>query len=207
MSVQVEPRAGASIKRHFVTLDEYDRMVEAGVFEPEVRIELIRGEIVDVSPPGAEHEASLARLHRIFNELAAHNALVWPQGNSIGLPQSNSRPRPDITLLRWRDDFYSGQRPRPEDVILLMEVSDSNADSSLKLDRGGKLQLYAEAGIREYWVANLIDGVVEVYTDVDPGTAKYRTARTAKRGDTIQLPGGLDDEIAVNDILGPETKA
>lgn len=203
MAIQVEPGARAGIKRHFVTLDEYDRMVHAGVFEPEARIELIRGEIVDMPPPGPEHEASVARLDRLFNRLVGDKALVWPQGNSIGLPQSNSRPQPDITLLRWRDDYYSGQRPRPEDVILIVEVS----DSSLKLDRGGKLQLYAEAGIREYWLANLVDGVVEVYTDVDPGTAKYRAARMIKRGDTLQLPGDLGDEISVNDILGPEMKA
>ncbi len=207
MALQIEPRAGASIKRHFVTLEEYDRMVNAGVFEPEARIELIKGEIIDVPPPGPEHEASVARLDRLFNKLAGDRALVWPQGNSIGLPKSNSRPQPDITLLRWHDDYYSSQRPRPEDVILLVEVS----DSSLKLDRGGKLQLYAEAGIQEYWIANLVDGVVEVYTDLDPGTAKYRTARTAKRGETLQLPAGapwaLSDEIAVDAILGPETKA
>ena len=77
----------------------------------------------------------------------------------------------------------------------------------MRLDRGGKLQLYAEAGIQEYWVANLIDGVVEVYADADPGTAKYRTVRTAKRGETIQLPGALVGEIAVEEILGPAKKA
>jgi hypothetical protein len=82
----------------------------------------------------------------------------------------------------------------------------------------GKLQLYAEAGIREYRVAHLVDGVdgiVEVYTDVGPGTAKYRAARIVKRGDTMQLPAGatpkgypaLGAEISVNGILGPETKA
>ena len=154
MALQVEPKARSGIKRHLVTLDEYDRMVEAGVFEPETRLELIRGEIVDTPPPGPEHEASVARLDRLFNRSVGDKALVWPQGNSIGLPQSNSRPQPDITLLRWRDDYYSGQRPQPEDVILLVEV----ADSSLKLDRGSKLQLYAGAGIQEYWVVNLVEG-------------------------------------------------
>lgn len=203
MVLQVEPKAQAGVKRHLVTLEEYDRMVEAGVFEPEARIELIKGEIVDMPPPGPEHESSVARLDRLFNKVAADKALVWPQGNSIGLPQTNSRPQPDITILKWRDDYYAGRRPKPEDVILLVEV----ADSSLKLDRGGKLQLYAEAGIQEYWVVNLVDGVVEVYADADPDAAKYRAVRTAKRGETIQLPGALSEQFAVEDILGSAKKA
>lgn len=200
MAIQVEPRAG--IKKHFVTLDEYDRMVEAGVFAPEAfpeaRIELIRGEIIDMAPPGPEHESSVARLDRLCHRLALNKALVWPQGNSIGLPQSNSRPQPDITILKWRDDYYAGKRPQPEDVILLVEV----AHSTLKFDRGSKLQIYAEASIQEYWVVNLVDSVIEAYAD--PGAGKYGTARRAGRGETLQLPGDLDGVIAVSDILGQE---
>jgi Uma2 family endonuclease len=213
MAVQVESKAGVGIKRHSVTLEEYDRMVDASVFDPQARIELIRGEMVDMPPPGPEHESSVARLHILLGEKLHRRALMWPQGNSIGLPESNSRPQPDITLLKWRDDFYAGQRPRSEDVILLVEVS----DSSLKLDRGAKLQLYAEAGIPEYWVANLVDGVIEIYSDPDTGAAKYRKARLAKRGETIQLqagtPGGTPEapgpgiEVAVDEILGPAKKA
>src|SRR5438874_10589651 len=128
MAIQAKPRAG--IKRHLVTLDEYDRMVESGVFDPEARIELIGGEIVDMSPPGPDHEASVSRLHLYLGEQLNRRAILWPQGNSIGIPQSNSRPQPDITILKWRDDHYAGKRPAPEDVILLVEV----ADSSLSFD-------------------------------------------------------------------------
>jgi Uma2 family endonuclease len=200
MAIQVEPKAGTGPRRHFVTLDEYDRMVEAGVFEPKAHIELIRGEIVDMSPPGPEQEDSVARLHLFLGEQLHRRAFMWPQGNSIGLPQSNSRPQPDIALLKWRDDLYSGRRPGAEDIVLLVEV----ADSSPKLDRGGKLQLYAEAGIPEYWVVNLVDGVVEVYADPDAG--KYQAARKLCRGESLHLPGGLDGEISVNDILGKESR-
>lgn len=200
MAIQVESKAGAPVKRHFVTLDEYDRMVESGVFEPEAQIELIRGEIVDMPPPGPAHESSVARLHIFLSECVQRRSLVWPQGNSIGLPGSNSRPQPDITLLRWRDDYYSGQRPRPEDVILLVEVS----DSTLKFDRRDKPQIYAEAGIAEYWVVNLVDSVVEVYAD--PQAGKYHTTRTVRRGETLQLPVGPGGEIAVGDIIGQESK-
>lgn len=176
-------------------------MVEAGVFEPEARIELIRGEIVDMPPPGPEHETTTTRLHLLFFEQCRRRAIIWPQGNSIGLLQSNSRPQPDITILKWRDDLYAGKRPQPEDVILLVEVS----ESSLKLDRGSKLQLYAEAGIQEYWVVNLIGGAVEVYTD--PRASKYQVARIAHRGEALQLPGALGGEVSVDDILGAELQA
>jgi Uma2 family endonuclease len=199
MAIQVEPRT--NIKRHLVTLDEYDRMVESAVFEPEARIELIRGEIGDMPPPGSEQESTVARLDRLFNTLVRDAALVWPQGNSIGLPRSNSRPQPDVTILRWRGDYYAGKRPLPEDVILLVEV----ADSTLRFERGSKLQLYAESGIQEYWVVNLVNAVVEVYAD--PSAGKYQVARRARRGETLQLPGVLGGELAAGDILGRESKS
>ncbi len=198
MAIQLEQ--DRAVKRHPVTLDEYDRMVEAGVFAPEVDVELIRGEIVDMPPTGPEHEAMVARLDRLFNRLVVDRALVWPQGNSIGLPQSKSRPQPDVTLLRWRDDYYANRRPRPEDVILVVEVS----DSTLKFDRKDKLQLYAEAGIQEYWVVNLVESVIELYAE--PFEGKYRNVRSVHRNETLQLPGALNAEIAASDILGQESK-
>jgi Uma2 family endonuclease len=84
----------------------------------------------------------------------------------------------------------------PEDIILLVEV----AESTIRYDRESKRQLYAEAGIQDYWVVNLVDGVVEVYTD--PGEGKYQSASTIRRGETLQLPGSLEGSIAVDDILG-----
>lgn len=84
----------------------------------------------------------------------------------------------------------------PEDVLLLVEV----AESSLKYDRGLKRALYAEAGIAEYWVVNLVDSVIEVYTD--PVEGKYQSVRMVRRGETLHLPGGLGGSIAVADVLG-----
>jgi Uma2 family endonuclease len=194
MTLQLERTTG--VKRHLVSLEEYERMCEAGVFEPETRVELLRGEIVDMPPPGPEHENAVASLHLFISELLHRRAMLWPQGNSIRLPNSNSRPQPDITLLRWRDDLYWGKRPVPEDVILLVEVS----HKTVKFDKGDKLKLYAEAGIQEYWVVNIPDDVVEVYTD--PGDGTYRSVRKGTRGETLQLPGELEGSIAVDDVLG-----
>ncbi len=196
MAVQIEQEI--SVKPHVITLEEYERMCEAGVFEPEARIELIRGEIVDMSPIGHEHQASVTRLILFLIEQLARRALVWPQGNDIRLPDSNSRPQPDVTVLRWRDDFYRSKGPTAEDVILLIEVS----ESSLKYDRGSKLQLYAEAGVAEYWVVNLVDRVIEVYTDLSE--SEYKTVKIIKRNDTLQLPAGLGSGSTLTgaDLLG-----
>ena len=193
MAVQLEQ--SSEIKPYLISLEEYDRMCEAGVFAPEARIELIRGVIVAMAPIGPEHEASVAYLTNIFVRLVGDAGWVWPQGNAIRVPESQSRPQPDITILRWRDDYYRGKRPTAEDVLLLVEV----AESSLKYDRGLKRALYAEAGIAEYWVVNLVDAVIEVYTD--PAEGKYQSVLTVRRGETLQLPGGMGS-IAVADVLG-----
>src|SRR5213593_2897105 len=145
---QVEP------KRRLFTLEEYDHMLEAGIFEEDERLELIRGEIVKMPPIGPGHETTVARLTRFLQKQAGDAALVWPQGNSIGLVISKSRPEPDAILLKWRDDYYAAKRPTPEDVLLIIEVS----DTTLKYDRNTKKALYAQAGIPEYWIANLSKG-------------------------------------------------
>jgi Uma2 family endonuclease len=194
MTLQLERTTG--VKRHLFSLEEYERMCEAGVFELDANLELIRGEVIEMTPPGPPHAASVARLTKIFVRSVGDNALVWPQGNPIGLPRSKSMPQPDIALLQPRDDYYVNKRPFPQDVILLVEVS----HKTLKFDRGDKLKLYAEAGIPEYWVVNIADDVVEVYTD--PSDSKYGSVRIIKRGETLQLPGGLEGNIEVNDIVG-----
>ena len=193
MAVQLDSSTG--VKPHPVTLEEYERMCQAGVFEPEARIELICGIIVDMEPIEQVHMSTVARLNHKLQQLVGDDVLVWPQGNSARLPQSQSRPQPDTTLLRWRDDYYRRKWPVPEDVLLLIEV----AKGSLKYDRGLKRALYAEAGIVEYWVVNLVDGVIEVYTD--PAEGKYQSARRMRRGQALPLPGGMGS-IAVADVLG-----
>jgi Uma2 family endonuclease len=198
MALQLEQEVKElRVKRHLFTLEEYERMCEAGVFKEDARIELIRGEIVDMAPPGPEHEDSVTFLNLFMVEQLQRRALVWPQGNTIRLPGVESRPQPDLTILRWRDDLYKGRNNRPtaKDVILLIEVS----QSSVKYDRGEKLALYAEAGIPEYWIVNIRRGVIEVYTDLAGG--KYQSVKVAQRGETLQLPEGLEGSILVDDVL------
>ena len=197
MVIQIEQEQQAEVKRHTITLDEYEAMCVAGVFDEDTHIELIRGELVDMPPPGPEHETSVRYLHFLFYQQVGRQAVISPQGNTIRLPKSNSRPEPDIAILRWRDDFYKDKQPAAEDVLLLVEV----AKSTVKYDRGDKLALYAEALIPEYWVVNIAQELIEVYTE--PAEGKYQAVRVARRGETLQLPGGLAGSIAVEDVLGP----
>jgi Uma2 family endonuclease len=192
----IATRPGIGVKHHTFTLAEFDSLVEGGIFDHIFRLELIRGELIEHMPPGQEHEACVATLHLLISEIVARRAIVWPHGNSVGLPDSNSRPQPDITLLRWRDDHYRGKRPTPDDVVLVVEVS----KSTLAYDRETKQSIYAEAGIPEYWLVNLVDKAIEVYKD--PREGKYKTITRVQSAETLQLPGELDGTITVAEIIG-----
>lgn len=183
------------LERYLFTLEEYERMIEAGVFNEAARVELIRGEIVDMAPINFPHEACVARLTRLLTVLTDGKAYVWPQNNSIRMP-GHSRPQPDLTLLKWRDDLYANTPPVGEDVLLVIEVS----DTSLKYDRSVKGPLYAEAGIPEYWIVNLRERIIEVYTD--PTEGNYQSTRKAKSGEMLPLSGGLGSDVKVADVLG-----
>jgi len=188
MAIQVE-----LIRKHF-SVEEYDKMIEAGVFNEDARVELIRGEILEMAPIGLRHAACVARLTMLFARKVGDSAIVWVQ-NPIQLA-GNSEPEPDLALLRPRPDFYSGQRPTPDDVLLLVEV----ADTSAGYDRTVKLQIYAEAAIPEVWLVLLAQDAIEIHSA--PIQHTYRNMRKAVRGETLALPGGLAGAVEVNDILG-----
>src|SRR3954471_14581118 len=144
------------------TVDQYHQMGEAGVFRPEDRVELIDGEIIAMNPISDPHAGGVNRLNQAFIERLARRALVAPQ-NPVRLTL-HDEPQPDLAILRFRADFYASLGPRPEDVLLLIEVS----DSSVSYDRRVKAPLYASNGIPEYWVVDLGRGQVVVYRDPSP---------------------------------------
>lgn len=163
-----------SIAAHF-TIAQYDKMIAAGVFGDcgSRRIELFRGEIVEMSPIGDRHAAAVDRLARLsFQALPAERAHVRIQG-PIVLAEQESRPEPDVLWLAPGD---YGAAPVAADVLLLIEV----ADATWTYDTREKAQLYAEAGIADYWVVNLVDNYVVVFCE--PGPEGYRDAREY-RGD------------------------
>ena len=158
---------------------EYHAMEDAGVFAPDERVQLIAGEIVVMSPTGSRHAAGICLLTDAF---ATSGRLAGRVLVRVQLPvviPATSEPEPDLALLVRREGGYVRTHPRPEDVLLLVEV----ADSTLAYDRRVKLPLYAAAGIPETWLMNLQDDVIEAYTD--PAPNGYRTVRRHHLRDAI----------------------
>ena len=136
----------AAPARHRISVDAFHRMGEVGILGAADRVELIDGEIIDMSPIGVMHAAIVARLASHFSQRLGPTAVVWCQ-NPLRLDEV-SEPQPDITILRPRADFYTTAHPGPADVLLVIEV----ADTSLAYDLGTKVPLYARHGIPEVWV-------------------------------------------------------
>src|ERR1051325_2517812 len=123
------------LAKRWITADEYERMGEAGIFPQDARLELIEGEIYEISPIGNPQPACVKILSRLLNKLFGEDAIVSTQ-DPIHLDDF-SEPQPDVALLRWRDDFYRGAHPIPADVLLVIEVADTTVES----DRRVKLPL------------------------------------------------------------------
>ena len=146
--------------KHRFTVTEYYRMAETGVLKPDARVELLNGEIIDMSPIGPFHGGVAGRLTRLFRKLSKDRWLVWPQ-NPLRL-DDHSEPEPDVMLLKPSPDDYTRRHPQPADVFLLVEVS----DSTLELDQSEKIPAYGRAGVPEVWIVNLHDEVIEVYREL-----------------------------------------
>jgi Uma2 family endonuclease len=193
---QVSLRGGqpVSVKHWAFTVDDYMRMLEAGILAEDDRIELIEGEIIEMSPIGDAHAACVIRLTMLFTRLVGLSALVSVQ-NPIRLG-NYSEPQPDLALLKPRGDFYAQGKPTPADVLLVVEV----ADSSVQFDRNVKVPLYARALIPAVWLVDLNAGVIEIYSQPTGGT--YQAVRTARRGDSLTIDSLPGLAIPVDDILG-----
>jgi len=190
MAIEVE----AEVKRRRFTVDEYHRMIEIGIVREGERVELIRGELVQKMGIGPGHVGCVAFLNQRLVLRLADRALLSPGGPIVILP--DSEPEPDITLLERRDDFYRRGHPRPADVRLLIEV----ADSSRRFDRNVKRPLYAEAGIAEYWIVDLVDELVEVHRQPEGGV--YRHVERIGRGGSVAPQAFPDVVLPVDEILG-----
>ncbi len=171
--------------RHRFTIEDYHRMGEAGVFEPDAKVELLRGEVVEMTPIGNRHCVSVDLFTRLFSRRVGEHGGVRVQ-QPIELPP-DSEPEPDLAIVRLPLEQYAEEHhPRPDDVLLLVEV----AESSVKKDRRLKLPLYAEHGIAEVWIVDLPAGVIDVFTSPKDGT--YTAQRTTRPGDAI-VPTAFPD--------------
>lgn len=138
-------------------------MAEVGILGRELRVELIEGEIVDMSPIGLPHSSRVSRLNRLLSLAGGEHALVRPQSPVI-LGDRSAR-EPDLALLRWRDDEYAESQPGPDDILLIVEVSDTSLDS----DRDTKLALCARLLLPEVCILDIQGRHLDVHREPDAG--------------------------------------
>jgi Uma2 family endonuclease len=187
----VDTKAHELTRRRF-TVHDYHRMGEAGILREDDRVELIEGEIVEMAAIGTRHFTCVNQLTRLLVRGVGDGAIVSVQ-NPVRLDE-HSEPQPDLTVLRVRD--YRESLPMPEDVLLLIEVS----DSTLAYDRAVKLPLYARAGIREVWILDLPDETVERHTE--PSGDGYRYTERVRRGEALAPLAFSDLTLRVDAVLG-----
>jgi Uma2 family endonuclease len=176
-----------------ITVEEYEQMVQAGVFPEDDRIEMIEGQITAMSPIGSSHSGQVNRLNRLAAPRLGTQAILGIQ-NPIKL--ARSEPQPDLALLKTRGDDYAHSHPTAREVLLVVEV----ADTSAEYDRNVKIPLYGRSGIAEAWLIDLSAGVIEVYRQ--PNQSGYGEKRTYAPGDSL-APIALPDLVfTVTEILG-----
>lgn len=183
----------ANPQKHLTDIDEWRRLGEAGIFPPDSRLELINGEIFEMTPIGCNHAGHVIRLMNFFAIRVAGKAIMNAQ-NPLRLGDL-SEPEPDFMLLKPNPDFYSTRHPVAADMLLLVEV----ADSSLEFDRNQKMHLYALHRIPEYWLLNLNEASVEIYRK--PAGDLYAEKRTLIASDSIALSELPEITIDIGDIL------
>jgi len=168
--------------RRKLTADEFEKLGDAGILGEDSRVELVEGELIEMAPIGSRHAAAVNTLSMFFARAVADAAIVSTQ-NPLRLSQHSQR-YPDLMLLQPRPDQYRAALPRPEDVLLLIEV----ADTTLEYDRESKLPLYAQHGIREVWLFDLDGKRLEIYRE--PSDAGYRR-KLERRGTDTASPLAL----------------
>jgi Uma2 family endonuclease len=182
------------VAKKLFTVDEYYRMGQAGIFHPEARLELIEGEIIEMSPVGDRHIGCVNRATALFSTRLAGKVVVSVQ-NAVRLSRY-TEPQPDIVLARPRKDYYSTRRILPRDTFLVIEIS----DSTIRYDRNRKMPLYAKSRVPELWIENLQENVILVYRNPAPET--FATSLVFTRGQSISMAAFPEIVFKVDELLG-----
>ncbi len=181
------------------TVDEYHLMIESGILNDEDKVELLEGYVVEKMPRNPPHDVAIQRLNKRTTRL---NLVGWEVRVQSAITLPDSEPEPDIGLARGDDRTFASRHPSPAELGAVMEVS----DSTLLRDRQDKGRIYARAKVPVYWIVNLVDAQIEVYTN--PGGTdsqpEYATRTDYQAGDSVPLvlDGVQVARIAVDDILG-----
>jgi Uma2 family endonuclease len=199
-TVTVEPvvrrSEEASLPHYRLTVEKYRRMVDAGILD-DARCELLEGLLVEKMPINPPHGAAVTRLNRRLSRLLSDEWVLFVQ-SPISVPRS--QPEPDLAIARGPEGQYNTRHPSGREIMFVIEV----ADSSLAVDRGMKRRMYAAAHIPVYWVVNLIDGQIEVYTLPRAGRAPtYRVRQDFQREESVPLviAGQEVTRLRVNELL------
>ena len=182
------------LQRRPITVDDYHRMAEAGIFGADERVELLHGQIIAMPPMGAPHLAAMNRLNRLLTR--RFDERVYVQVQCPVVVGDDSEPQPDFALLSSREAALGGRRlPESADAFAVIEV----AESSRLTDRRIKAPLYAATGIPEYWIVDLVDNIVVVYRE--PSPEGYRSTFVAHPGDEITFAAFPDTPLSISQLL------
>lgn len=181
-------------RRRF-TVEEYHKMGEVGILHEDDRVELIDGEIVELSPINRPHINCVDRLTRLFVRAVGDDVIV--RGQSPVYLDEGNEPQPDLAILREpnESEVRMKHQGEPGNILLLIEVS----ESTVSTDRSRKVPRYARAGVPEVWIVNIPKKVVEVY--VEPVDGKYTRIGRVGQGDTVTLTALPGVTLAVSDFL------
>jgi Uma2 family endonuclease len=183
---------------HRFSVDTYHRMLEAGILDEDARTELLEGYVVTKMGYDPPHATSLQRARKRIERLAASG---WDTRIQMPVTLPDSEPQPDIAVARGDDSLYETRHPGPADLGLVVEV----ADSSLDIDQQDKARIYARAGIVQYWIVNIPDRQVEVYTQPSGPTAApaYAQMQVYPPGSSVPLilDGVALGSVAVDELL------
>lgn len=184
-----------ALARRRFTIEEFHRMGTAGILQKDDRVELLDGEIIEMTPIGSTHAAIVTRLSSVWSWQLPRQVIVRVQ-NPLPL-EKTSEPQPDLALLPPVEDFYERTPIEPRRVQLVIEV----ADTSLDHDRA-KLSVYAETGVREGWIVNIPDRAVEIYRDPVAGARYAATVRIMSRDGSFAALAFPEVRLTLADVFG-----
>ena len=180
------------------TREEYYRAAETGIFHPEERLELVRGEVFRMSPQQKPHVGGVYRSTHVFEamvEQMTDGVLRYVRSQAPVVLRNDTEPEPDVVVALGKSEDYELRDCLSTDVLLLIEVS----DATLSYDRNRKAQIYAENGITDYWVLNLRARELEVRRD--PQNGVYQTKTIYKEAETVAPLFAPQNAVLVSDLL------
>jgi Uma2 family endonuclease len=197
-AVQAAPAYLTHASFHRFSVDAYHRMIETGIIEENGRVELLEGYLVEKMAKHPPHETALQRTRKRIARLLPAG---WDDRIQGPVTLIDSEPEPDVAVVRGDEATYSHRHPGPADIGLLVEVS----DASLEIDQKDKTRIYARSGVVAYWIVNIPDRQVEVYTNPTGATAApgYAHCQTYKSGSAVPLvlDGATVGQVPVDELM------